>query len=467
MIINSSVQLRDYQARDAEKIRESFRRGNKAPLYVAPCGSGKTVIFAYVCETAVKRGSKVRIDCHRVELVDQISKALTDRGIKHGFIAAGYRWEAGHSVYVTNVFSLARRLDLFKPDLIITDEAHHCADGNTWGNCLSAHPAALRLGFTATPVRASGEGLVKFYDDLIPGPTYEELTNAGYLTPLRVYAPPTINTDGLHSRGGDFIPSEVAQRTDRPSITGNAIAHYESHARGKRAVVFDISVEAANKRAESFREAGIPSECIDGQLAPEVRRDRIDSFREGDTRVLTSVDLVEEGFDLPAIEVGIDLCPTQSLRKFMQKAGRLLRPMEGKHEALYFDHAGNTLRHGFPTEQREWTLDGLDKKGKPAVLSPRVCQKCFAVSPPHSRRCRACGEEYPVEPRKVPQKEGKLEEITPEQVRRKIQQRNQGRAQTLDSLIELYHIRHPNGDRDKAIRWANHVIDARRAKGRG
>jgi DNA repair protein RadD len=463
--------LRDYQERDVDRIRRVLRTGKRAPLYVAPCGAGKTVLFSHIAMTVQKRGHAVVILCHRAELIDQISTALTAFGVEHGFIAAGYPFIRGHSVYVASVFTMVRRLELFHPDFIIVDEAHHTA-ASTWEQILKASSKAFVLGVTATPCRKTGS-LASFYDEIIIGPSYEELTNAGFLTPLEIFAPPTISVAGLHSRAGEFIPTEVALRTDKPSVTGDAIDHYRRICPGKRAAVFDINVEVARKRAEAFRAAGFTAEAIDGTLSREVRAMAVAGFREGRIQILTSVSLVTEGFDLPAVEVGIDLSPTQSLATYIQRAGRLLRPMAGKSVATLFDHARNVERFGFPTESRVWSLDGVTEgtNSGQSERSSRTCPSCYAVNRPGARTCKACGKAFPIEGRHVPQKKGELKKLTPEDARalaekRRLQREGkitQAFARTETQLVALGRqrgMKNPEG-------WAKHIIQARSARGRG
>jgi superfamily II DNA or RNA helicase len=471
--MSNQIVLRTYQYRDADKIRQSYRSGHKAPLYVAPCGSGKTVLFAYVALMAAKLGNRVVILCHRTELVDQISDALTAQEVPHSYIASGYRYSAGYAVYVASVFTLARRLDLVNPDLIIVDEAHHSSLSTTWGAILQAYPKARRLGVTATPCRTSGEGLDCLFDDLIMGPTDEELVDGGYLTRLQLYAPPLIDSSGLHTRAGEFVQSEVVERADKAKVTGDCIEHYRRLAPGRRAIVFDVSIDAARRRATAFREAGFRSECIDGTLAREVRAMAISDFRSGRVQVLTSCDLVSEGFDLPAVEVGISLRPTQSLQVWRQQGGRIRRPMEGKSVSLFFDHTGNWERHGLPHEPRVWSLSGDVKsveRDKPE-LSPRICPACLAVSPGHAKKCVACGEAFPIKSRVVREKEGTLKALTQKEIEAKREARDrkqaQGRAVTRSDLMELYFVRHGHDDIAKAGRWADHVLNGRRAKGKG
>ena len=457
------IELRPYQADAIGKIRASYRMGHRAPLLWAPCGAGKTCIFAHVVAGAREKGTRVLLLAHRTELVEQISEALNREGCPHGFIAAGYPYYGGADVYVASVFSVARRLAPFQPDLLVIDEAHHMP-ARTWRGIAAQHPQAKILGVTATPTRLSGEGLDDFFDDLILGPTHDELIAQGYLTGVKCYAPPTVDTAGLHTRMGDYVASEVIERCDRPVVTGDAIEHYRRHTPGARACVFDVSVDAAHKRAEAFRAAGFSAECIDGATPRDVRALAIAGFRSGRVQVLVSVDLVSEGFDLPAIEVGICIRPTQSLTVWLQQSGRILRPYEGKKVAVLFDHAGNCLRHGLPTEIRSWSLAGVDKtahRNEPR-RNLRTCPACFAVTPGHPVVCSSCGREFPTEVRKVATRKGELEELTADALIARRERREQGMAQTLLALIALGKRRGMKNPRG----WAEHVIRARARKRR-
>jgi superfamily II DNA or RNA helicase len=421
-------------------------------------------MFVRICEGAVSKGKRVLILAHRTELVDQISQALSDEGVGHSYIAAGYPWSHGWSVYVASVFTIAKRPGLFHPDLIIVDEAHHAVLRTTWGKVLSSYPRAQILGVTATPCRLSGEGLNDIFDDLITGPTHEELIREGYLTPVRVYAPPTIDTEGLRTRAGDYETAGLIERADTAVVTGDCIAHYRRIAPGSRAVVFDVGVEAARRRAIAFRDAGYAAECIDGDTPKDVRALAIAGFRTGRVQVLVSCELASEGFDLPAIEVGISLRPTASLSLWLQQSGRVLRPFPGKTCAILFDHAGNTLRHGLPTESRTWTLAGafeVAHRGEPR-RSLRTCPACFAVSLAGAVECRSCGKVFPVEARKIAEVEGELSEITAEDLIKRRKKQEQGRAETFEALVALGRLR---GMR-KPHAWAHYVMQARQRKRR-
>ena len=464
------IQLRTYQSEGITDIRQAFVDGFKAPLYVLPTGGGKTVLFSAISESSQKRGRRVLIMAHRVELVDQIVASLNNFGVQPDIIAAGYQRRAGRGlgraddnhIMVASVQTLVRRLDTIPaPTLIICDEAHHAAAGNSWSTIIRHWPNAKILGVTATPIRLDSRGLSSTFDKLIVGPTVRQLTDLGYLTPLTVYAPPTVDTSGLHMQAGDFKTKEAEALVDVPSITGDAISHYQRHAPGLPALAFCTSVEHAHHVAEKFRSVGIDAIALDGGTNRDIRRMAVQDFRDGKIRVMASCDLFSEGFDVPSVHVGIMLRPTASEALFRQQVGRILRPAPGKTRAILLDHVGNvSIRFGFPDEPREWTLteDVVRKKKKPAP-AVRVCTKCFAASPQRALKCVECGEPFPIKGRAdLIVKDGELVELTPAQVAAKKERREQGRAATLAELEEIARIKgHKPG-------WALHVLQARQAK---
>lgn len=456
------INLRPYQESAINEVRAAFRQ-SPSVLLVAPTGSGKTVMFSYISHSAVAKGKRIWIMAHRVELVDQISETLKRFNVAHGFIAAGYPKAPGMHVQACSVQTLIRRMpENQPPDLIIIDEAHHATLVNTIGRILAAYPKALMLGVTATPTRLSGEGLGDVFKTMVLGPTTQQLIDLGALSPVTVYAPPTVDLSALHVRAGDFVISEAAEAMDKPKITGDAVTHYRKHAEAKRAVAFCTSVDHARHVAMSFVEAGFKSVHIDGTMERTMRRNVVQAFQKGEIHVLTSCDLVSEGFDCPGIEVGISLRPTASTGLWIQQVGRCLRTADGKSRAIILDHAGNTLRHGLPTDDREWSLEGRERaargsKGE-AVLSVRVCTQCFSAQPSGAPSCKHCGHVFPIQARKVEEVEGELQEVLASRKARK----EQGSARSIEALIEIGKLR---GYRDP-LAWANYVYRGRMAKGR-
>jgi DNA repair protein RadD len=458
------MHLRPYQADCLDKLRNAYKKGKRAPLLVAPTGAGKTVMFAHVVAGRVQKGGRPMVLCHRTELVEQIVRALKAVGIEAGVIAAGYEPNPDAPAQVASVMTLVNRLGRTPAsDLLVVDEAHHATPKTSWGKVLAHWPKALRLGVTATPTRLSGEGLSDIFDDLVLGPTTQELIDNGFLSPVRVFAPSSPDLSGVSRRMGEFVLSALEAPMSSKQVVGDALQHYRRHAHGRRAIAFCVSVQHARAVAQQFEAEGYRAASVDGTMDRTTRANIIKGFTDGTINVLTSCDLVSEGFDLPAIEVGISLRPTQSVGLWLQQVGRCLRVCDGKQNAIILDHAGNALRHGLPTDDREWSLEAGIKQPRGRIGEAggavRVCSHCFAASPSTSPACKECGQAFPVKVREVKETDGELVEVQKGQIKKRLI----NNADTLEGLIALGRQRgyaNPHG-------WARHIYEARQKKRTG
>ncbi len=475
------ITLRPYQSQAIEDLRASFRAGHHSPLLVMPTGAGKTICFSYLTERLVSAGKRVVILVHRDELISQVSDTLTKFDVRHGLIAAGTLYDRRLLAHDASVFTLARRLDrVAVPDYVICDEAHHCIAGSSWGKVISYWRSvnqALRLiGVSATPERLSGEGLGEVFDDMILGPTTGELIQIGALSQYRMLSPPghSGDFDLVKKTAGELNKAGVNEVfRSKPSIVGDAIAHYKKYLNGAPSVAFCPSIEVAEITAANFRAQGFKAVSIDGKMDKQIRRGIVEDFGRGGINVMTSCQLIDEGFDCPSIVGVIDLSPTESLARALQRWGRGLRVFPGKTNAVIIDHVGNSgkivngnfvPKHGLPDDPREWSLLGRDrsKKTKASASACRQCEKCFAVSPAAASKCRECGAPFPVKARELNQVEGELSEVEVQRLRVEAK-RAQAAAQTLEDLIaegQRRGFKNPRG-------WAQHVWDGRMKKRAG
>lgn len=447
------MQLRSYQERAIDDLRTAYQSGARAPLMVLPTGGGKTCIIAAISANAAARDRRVLILVHRRELIHQASGKLQWIGVDHGIIAAGTP-PSDHAVQIASVQTLARRLSRidWQPSLIIIDEAHHATAGQ-WARILDHWPDAYRLGVTATPCRLDGCGLRSVFDSMVLGPSVADLIFAGFLSPARIYAPPVVaDLQGIRSRGGDYASDQAAAAMDRPTVTGDAISHYQRLAAGQQAIAFCCNVNHAVSVCDAFKTAGISSELLLGNT-PD-REQVVANFAAHRIRVLVTVDVVSEGFDVPAASCAILLRPTQSLGLYLQQVGRVLRTAPGKDAAIVLDHVGNAMRHGFPDDARDWSLDDRMRrsKGTPAP-SVRTCPECFAAFKP-APICPLCGAQcVPIKSRVIRELAGELQELRRGQQR--TARREQGQARTLPQLLALAK------ERGYSPGWAYRIAAAR------
>lgn len=296
---------------------------------------------------------------------------------------------------------------------------------NKWMKAINRMPLAKGLGLTATPLRADGKGLGRFSDGvmdvMIQGPEMRELIQRGYLTDYEVYCPPSdIDLSAVgHSGSGDFSPEALRKAVHGSrTIVGDVVSSYLRLAPGKRGVTFCVDIEAAQEVCAEFRRRGVPAEVLTGKTPDLLRAHILRGLRDGRILQVVSVDVLSEGFDLPAIEVVSFARPTDSLGLYRQQFGRVLRTMPGKAIATVIDHVGNVVRHRPPDALRAWSLDRRERKSKgtPDDLIPmRSCPQCTRPYERTFPACPFCGHVVVPAERSAPQHvDGDLVLLTPD-----------------------------------------------------
>jgi DNA repair protein RadD len=478
-----SLALFDYQDAAAAELRRAYARGCRAPLLVLPTGGGKTVVFTYITKCGAAKGTRVLLLAHRKELVAQISAALGRWDVPHGIISPDMP-PTPHPVQVAMAQTLARRVKLdksgrFKFDLVIVDEAHHATRDSIWGEILQhneihkSHGNGARLlGVTATPCRLDGKGLGVqadgFFDDIVIGPSVEELIRRGRLAPPVVYAPDkSVDLSGVKVRGGDYNQGQLAARMDQSALTGDAVEHYRRHCGGAPAIAFTVTVEHAGHVVEDFKKSGYQAAVLTGSTPDKERAAMIRDLGTGALHVLASCNVVSEGTDIPTVVAAIMLRPTASYALAMQQMGRALRACPGKDKAIILDHAGNSLRHGLPTEPVEWSLEGV-KRNSRVELKP--CYDCKAMIPARSRACPVCNKDFYPQRLTSPQVEqealplaqaGNLVELTPEK-RAELRRWRRQAEQKARTLADFRAIGEACGYKPK---WAEYRYNELRGRG--
>ena len=407
------MNLREYQTTALKEIKSSFKEGYKAPLLVLPTGAGKTIIFSELAKEFINSGKKVLILVHRRELLQQACNKLDLINVKYGIISAGFK-KAGlknnQNLQVASVYTLYRNIhnELFEPDIIIFDEAHHVAAG-TWVKIIEKYNQALKVGVTATPIRLDNKPLGKYFDHLIQGVQVQELVNNNYLCNHKVFAGNVQpNLSKLKFKRGDYKKQDLKKVMDQPFITGDAVEQYKKHLLGKPAIAFCVDIDHAKKVQSQFVSQGVKSEVLTGEMSISERDIVLNKLRNNEINVVVSVDIISEGTDLPCVTGAILLRPTNSEALYMQQVGRILRPEKGK-TAIVLDHVGNTYRHDFIDIEKNWTLEEEDEsikpKGKPIFIT---CKECNFIYKPQ-KTCPNCGHE--TSKKELIAVEGQLEEI--------------------------------------------------------
>lgn len=401
--------LRPYQRAAVDAVYGAFYCGVEAPLVVMPTGSGKAPTLCTFIRESLERWPDQRMVMlvHVRELVEQNLRTMLriwpDAPVS--VYSAGLRSRdlSGRIVF-GSIQSLYRKAyDLQKVDLVIVDEAHLIpASGDGMYRTLLDDLAKVNdgpvpmVGFTATPFRLSTGSLVegdgRVFDRVVHEVGLLELIDGGYLCPPITRATDTrIDTQGVGTRGGEFIASALQKAADKSHITRAACAEIVKAGADRRSwLVFSTGVHHARHIRDELRSLGISCETVSGET-PLGERDRIiAAFKRGELRCLTNDSVLTTGFDHPAVDLLAVLRPTQSAGLWVQMVGRGTRLSPGKTDCLVLDFGGNAHRHG-PLDQ----ITGRVKNGS-GVPPMKECPECRAIILAGLSMCPDCGHDFEI-----------------------------------------------------------------------
>ena len=344
--------LRDYQQEMKLRLFKEWEL-HRSVMVQMPTGTGKTHLLAAIVREFLRgSGSRVWIVAHRRELVDQIEETVSRHGMSK---------EDGR-VRVMSIQWLSRNRKHMdeEPDLIVIDEAHH-ALAETYRILWENYPEARKLGMTATPCRLNGKGFTDLFDSLITSWTVAEFIGKGWLSSfdyvsIRANSREQRLIDSLKKRGadGDYQVKEMNEVLNRETSIGRLYESVERYARGKKGIVYAVSIAHARRIAACYSAHGLEAVAIDSRTPASERRELVEDFRRGKVKVLVNVDIFSEGFDCPDVEFVQLARPTLSLAKYLQQVGRGLRKSGDKESCMLIDNVGLHRIFGLPVRERDW-----------------------------------------------------------------------------------------------------------------
>jgi len=365
-----------HQVEMLEDLESERLKGHTQNLMVAATGTGKTVTAALdyqrLCEASGRR-LKLLFVAHRQEILKQALgtyRTITQDGA-FGELYVGNDKPTQWRHVFASIQSLASRgvetieADAF--DVVVIDEFHH-AMAPSYRRLIDHLSPQQLLGLTATPERGDGVDVAQQFFD---GRTASELRlwdalDADLLVPFHYFGvSDDVDLSQLEWKRGSY---DIAQ-LDR-LYTGNdaRAAKVIREVRDKvtntddmRALGFCVSVQHAHYMAEVFNRVGISSLAIDGGTDDADRAAALTKLRDRRTNCLFTVDLFNEGLDLPQVDTVLLLRPTQSSTVFLQQLGRGLRRAEGKSVLTVLDFIGQQRRE-FRFDLRYRALTGYERK---------------------------------------------------------------------------------------------------------
>lgn len=349
-----TTELRPYQLGAAEAVERHWSaRGPRATVELAT-GCGKTVIGGTLSRPRLARGERVLVLVHRRELVHQLAEHLSALTGEQPGLVLGSEGERsyGAGLVVASIETLRRQAHLDRylfhgmPTLAVVDECHHAGVGvGGYEKVLDALPGAFVLGLSATPWRTDGRGLVT--GPVVFSRGIAEMTEAGYLAPLRWYRRVI---DELHlgrvrtgqSQGErDFRAEDLSEEMRQGGVVAATARLVAAVPRERPVLVFCVDVAHAHAVSAALAEVGTPAETVLGETGKHERREVLAKWRAGNLHAITSVGVLTEGFDFPELSCLVMARPTMSAGLYVQMLGRGTRLAPGKVDCLVVDVAGN------------------------------------------------------------------------------------------------------------------------------
>jgi len=369
------IQPRFAQVEALEELQRTLEEEYNKALVVMATGLGKTYLAGFFAQNF----SRVLFIAHREEILyqagDSFKKIMPDK--RYG-IYNGKQKEAEVDTVFASIYtlSLKKHLERFKADefdLIIIDEFHHAA-ADTYRRVLDYFTPRFLLGITATPDRndnkdvyALCDGNVAFRLDFL------EAIERKWLAPFQYYG---VYDDTDYRQitwlGTRYDEAELLRAQLREDLAAKIINAWEER-KQTRTIGFCSSIKQANFLSSYFNQHGYKTVSLHSQQIGVNRATAIPQLEKGELDVIFTVDLFNEGVDIPAVDTLLFVRPTESLTVFTQQIGRGLRLHEGKEYCTIIDLIGNYRNADiklslFDTEEKKSTKDYIE----PAL--PELCE---------------------------------------------------------------------------------------------
>jgi superfamily II DNA or RNA helicase/HKD family nuclease len=375
-VIYETIQPRFAQVEALERLEATYEEGYDKAMVVMATGLGKTYLAAFFA----RRFQKVLFIAHREEILRQAKRSF-QRVIPNKIFGIYDRnkKDKDADIIFASIFTLSmkKHLKAFSKDafdLIIIDEFHHAA-AHSYQRVLDYFEPKFLLGITATPDRNDNKDVYAICDGNVAYKIdFIEAVQRGWLAPFRYYG---VYDDTDYSKikwlGNRYDEAELLRVQLREEMADKILKAWEKYKK-TRTLVFCSSIKQADFLSNYFRKRNYRTVSLHSKQT-DIPRDRaIAMLEKGELDAIFTVDLFNEGVDIPSVDTLLFVRPTESLTVFTQQVGRGLRLYEGKDYCVIIDLIGNYRNADvklalFDTER------GNSKKKK-ATLIPTVPENC-------------------------------------------------------------------------------------------
>ncbi|MFZ5442006.1 MAG: DUF3427 domain-containing protein [Myxococcota bacterium] len=344
-----------HQQEILDDLQAERDRGHFKNLVVAATGTGKTIVAALDYRRLRATHPRLLFVAHRREILTQslnAFRAVLREGAFGELLVGEERPVTGEHVFASIQALHERRIATLKPDafdVVIVDEFHHAA-AETYERLLEHLRPRVLLGLTATPERADGRSVLHHFDGRVASELrLWKALDQSLLSPFHYFgvggAP---DVSGVKWSAGRYVTSELSNLyTANDAFTLRVVqelARRVKDVQAMRALGFCVDIAHAEYLAKEFSKRGIAARAVSSDTSQKERDAALLALRQGEVKVVFSVDLFNEGVDLPDVDTVLFLRPTESATIFLQQLGRGLRKSEKKECLTVLDFIGNAHR---------------------------------------------------------------------------------------------------------------------------
>lgn len=365
--------LRPYQDKIVRKVLTAYENGDKKAFYIVATGLGKTVIAATIARELWEKGCRrILVLCHATDLALQLDQGFWPQIKK----------EVPTSVFFDGLpprdtegisFGLYQSLYGYLPgiepdqfDVVIVDEAHH-ALAHGFRTCLEHLKPKFLIGMTATPWRGDGQSLATVFGHALEKVSLVDGMAMGYLAKVdyRILCD-NVDWDNMERMSSQNLSIRDLNKRlflpQRDEAVISEIRRVVKDVPSPRIAIFSPSIEHSNRFADMLSAAGIPCAAL-SRVDKAERRRRLLAFTSGTYQAVSAVDVMNEGIDIPDVNILVFLRATHSRRIFVQQLGRGLRLSEGKEKVVVLDFVSDIRRMADMVEMnREGKAKGAENE---------------------------------------------------------------------------------------------------------
>lgn len=378
-----SLRLRDYQDEAVGNVWADLQSRRRALLILAT-GLGKTVVGGEIIGRYLHEhpDRDVLVVAHTKPLVNQLERAIWQhlpKTVKTQVLTGDDRpRDLTGLTCATSASALNAVLRGWRPGLVMVDETHHVGEDGQFDTLLAELDDSLQFGVTATPWRGDKYDIETRFGAASYKLGIEDGMKRGYLAAVdyRLYVD-NIDWDAVRSASEhSYSIKELNSRlflTQRDEAVVDALIDAWHNTPSPRGIVFCQTIAHCERMEKLLRQVPEWSEAsaLHNELPMRERQQRLLDFRAGRVPILVAVDILNEGVDVPDVNILAFARVTHSRRVFVQQLGRGLRLREGKSKVLALDFVSDIRRVAALLNMRR-QLDAEEIEVLPRVPQPRI-----------------------------------------------------------------------------------------------